>query len=250
MEDKHLEMACRTLVAMRQNDQHRVVKKQMKGLQKALKTVTQALNRAQAQIHISLGKNPKNSTAHGSLSHVFDKELVEENTPRLVVCGSHRFLRKGQVCGLFCDQEGNISFDSWWSATEAKERWASETPLCVMLCLRDSVDVRGRFHLYDEDEDAIFARLCIKCPELEEIVHTHGDLFPSEIPVFGKHEAVKALSLEYQDPFGLEFTSFGELQADVSSGPSFYHAFTKRTDFSQCVFLPGDHLDELKRFCH
>ena len=129
------------------------------------------------------------------------------------------------------------------SAQEAKESWATDsTCLCAVLCVRASLDVEVEYEL-NYLSDLEFRTFALEFNELLAVGSRHGDLF-GEDEVFGKEEAENVLMTEL---VGLN----GAFQRYFVPDPSRYDKNTERvgrserTDLSQCVFLPREHLDKL-----
>lgn len=249
MSDAVKEAACRVLLNMRQSNQRCLAKREFdkvrKTLQRTMQKTLQKVARAEARVTCSLGaQHGKWTSRSHKLSDAFDARLVQEGTPRLVICPSHPHLKKGMACGLFLAGEDTKATFHVLSAQEAKESWPTDsTCLCAVLCVRASLDVEVEYQL-NELSDLDFRTFALEFNELLAVGGRHGDLF-GEDEVFGKEEAENLLMTELID------LEAGGWQCAFSPDRSRYHKDTdwvcrsERTDFSQCVFLPREHLDKL-----
>ena len=245
MSDAIKEAACRILLNMRQSNQRCLAKREFdkvrKTLQRTMQKTLQKVARAEARVTCSLGaQHGKWTSRSHKLSDAFDARLVQEGTPRLVICPSHPHLKKGMACGLFLAGEDTKATFNVLSAQEAKESWPTDsTCLCAVLCVRASLAVEAEFH------DLVLLTYALELDELLAVGGRHGDLF-GEVTVFGKKEAKNVLMTELLDRNG----AFQDSRAPDRSRHNKYTdrvCRSERTDFSQCVFLPREHLDKLDR---
>lgn len=239
------EAACRILLDMRQSNQKCLAKREFdkvrRTLQRTLRKTLHKIARAEARVTCSLGARygKWTSRAH-KFSELFDTRLVREGTPRLVICPSHPDLKKGMACGLFLAGEDAKATFEVLSAKEAKERWT--TCLCAVLCVQASLDVEIEYQ-DGELSDLECRTFALGFSELLAVGGRHGDLFGEE-RVFGKKEAENALKTELVELDGALQCYFAPVHSRYDKN-TVWVGRSERTDFSQCVFLPREHLDKL-----